>query len=125
MTDKYIRKKDALDAVEARITELLTHPEFRKKHLDISGIIRNIHAIKPADVVPTMNDEAYWTNTDITVWDAKNKDGQQELEISIVTAKCSICGKWCEKIDNYSSYMTYAYCPHCGVKMDGDADENS
>ena len=53
MTDEYIRKQDAFDAVEARIAELMTHPEFRRKHLDIdlSGVIRNISAIKPADVV--------------------------------------------------------------------------
>ena len=53
---EYIRKQDAFDAVEARIAELMTHPEFRRKHLDIdlSGIIRNISAIKPADVVPVV-----------------------------------------------------------------------
>lgn len=51
---EYIRKQDAFDAFEARIAELMTHPEFRRKHLDIdlSGVIRNISAIKPADVVP-------------------------------------------------------------------------
>jgi hypothetical protein len=53
MKDEYISKQDAFDAVEARIAELMTHPEFRRKHLDIdlSGVIRNISAIKPADVV--------------------------------------------------------------------------
>ena len=56
MKDEYIRKQDAFDAVEARITELMTHPEFRRKHLDIdlSGIIRNISAIKPAEVIPVV-----------------------------------------------------------------------
>lgn len=56
---EYIRKQDAFDAVEARIAELMTHPEFRRKHLDIdlSGIIRNISAIKPADVVPVIHTE--------------------------------------------------------------------
>ena len=56
MTDEYIRKQDAFDAFEARIAELMTHPEFRRKHLDIdlSGVIRNISAIKPADVVPVV-----------------------------------------------------------------------
>lgn len=51
---EYIRKQDAFDAFEARIAELMTHPEFRRKHLDIDllGVIRNISAIKPADVVP-------------------------------------------------------------------------
>lgn len=56
MTDEYIRKQDAFDAFEARISELMTHPEFRRKHLDIdlSGFIRNISAIKPADVEPVV-----------------------------------------------------------------------
>ena len=53
MKNEYILKQDAFDAVEARITELMTHPEFRRKHFDIdlSGVIRNISAIEPADVV--------------------------------------------------------------------------
>ena len=56
MADEYIRKQDAFDAFEARISELMTHPEFRRKHLDIdlSGVIRNISAIKPADVAPVV-----------------------------------------------------------------------
>ena len=56
MQIEYIRKQDAFDAFEARISELMTHPEFRRKHLDIdlSGFIRNISAIKPADVVPVV-----------------------------------------------------------------------
>ena len=104
----------------------MTHPEFHKKHfdIDIAGIIRNIAAIKPADVVPVahsgqvMNDKANWANTDVTVWDAKEKSSGQELEISIVTAKCSVCGKWSEQVNKFSSYMCYEYCPHCGKKME-------
>lgn len=56
MATEYILKQDAFDAVEARMAELMTHPEFRRKRLDIdlSGVIRNISAIKPADVVPVV-----------------------------------------------------------------------
>lgn len=120
MDDEYIRKKDAIDAIEARITELMTHPEFRRKHFDIelAGIIRNIAEIKPADVVPVMNDKANWADTDETVWDARNKDSGEEFEIDIVTAKCSVCGRWAEKVNAFSTYMTYEYCPHCGRKME-------
>lgn len=59
MDDEYIRKKDAIDAIEARINELMTHPEFRRKHFDIdlAGIIRNISAIKPADASKSAWDE--------------------------------------------------------------------
>lgn len=66
-----------------------------------------------------MNDKPHWTNTDGTVWDARDKDGKQELEISIVAAKCSVCGKWAEQVNAFPPYMHYRYCPHCGKKMDG------
>lgn len=34
--------------------------------------------------------------------------------------KCSVCGKYSVN-DKYAT-MHYAYCPHCGAKMDGDAE---
>lgn len=68
-------------------------------------------------MVKPMDDKAHWTNTDATLWDAKEKDSWQELEISIVAAKCSACGKWCEQVNKFSSYMCYEYCPHCGKKI--------
>ena len=74
---EYIRKQDAFDAVEARIAELMTHPEFRRKHLDIdlSGVIRNISAIKPAYVAPVVRcrDCKHWQRGMVGMgcyWDA-------------------------------------------------------
>lgn len=69
-----------------------------------------------------MKDKAHWTNTVETVWNAKDKYGKQELEISIVTAKCSICGKWAEQVNTFPQYMLYKYCPHCGARMEVDED---
>lgn len=64
-----------------------------------------------------MNDKPHWTKTDETVLDAKDKGSGQEFEISIVTAKCSVCGKWAEQVNMFPPYMHYEYCPHCGKKM--------
>lgn len=64
-----------------------------------------------------MNDKAHWTYTDETVLDAKDKDSGKEFEISIVTAKCSFCGRWAEQVNQFPPYMHYEYCPHCGKKM--------
>lgn len=64
-----------------------------------------------------MNDKPHWTNTEETVWDAKSKDDCHELEISIVTAKCSVCEKWSEQVNAFPPRMHYEYCPHCGKKM--------
>lgn len=68
--------------------------------------------------VNQMEDKAHWENTDETVWDARNKDSGEEFEISIATAKCSVCGKWAEQVNAFPPYMHYEYCPHCSRKMD-------
>lgn len=66
-------------------------------------------------------DKAHWTNTDETVLEARNKDSGEEFEIDIVTAKCSVCGRWAEQVNAVLPYMHYEYCPHCGVHMGGKA----
>lgn len=58
-----------------------------------------------------------WLNTDETVWDAKDIDGKQQLEISIVAAKCSVCERWSEQVNSFPPYMKYELCPHCGADM--------
>ena len=105
MADEYIRKQDAFDAVEARIAELMTHPEFRRKHLDIdlSGVIRNISAIKPADAAPVVHSQ----------WVLGGYDDMYYV--------CERCG---HKQSEYYHKPTAKYCPNCGAKMDGDGDND-
>ena len=64
-----------------------------------------------------MDEYGYWENTNETVWDAKDIDGNQKLTISIVSAKCSVCGCWSEQVNQFPPYMQYEYCPHCGKPM--------
>lgn len=73
-------------------------------------------------VIGKPSNEALWTKNDETVWDARDKDSGEEFEMNIVTAKCSICGKWAEQVNNFTPHMSYEYCPHCGKKMGGDAE---
>ncbi len=72
-----------------------------------------------------MKDKAHWTNTDETVWEARDKDSGEEFEISIVTAKCSFCGRLSEQANTFPPYMHYEYCPYCSRKMGGDANADS
>lgn len=99
---EYIRKQDAFDAVEVRIAELMTHPEFRRKHLDIdlSGVIRNISAIKPADVALVKH--ARWIEVDSHLG---------------YFANCSTCGY---QMDVHAERGYFNFCPNCGAKMDGE-----
>ena len=64
------------------------------------------------------SNKTYWTDTDETVWEARDKDSGEKFEISIVTAKCSFCGKWAEQVNTFTPHMHYEYCPHCGRKME-------
>lgn len=64
-----------------------------------------------------MDNKPQWEGTDVTVWDAKEKSSGQELEINIVSAKCSKCERWAEQVNVFTPYMRYEYCPHCGKKM--------
>ena len=65
-----------------------------------------------------MAEHGYWENTDETVWDAKEIDGKQQLEISIVAARCSVCGRWAEEVNNTVHRMLSKYCHWCGAIMD-------
>ena len=107
MADEYIRKQDAFDAVEERITELMTHPEFRRKHLDIdlSGVIRNISAIKPADVAPVVH--AHWIQTS-----AEDENGNAYYY-------CSNCGRG----ESHNPIVEVPYCWKCGAKMNAHGEE--
>lgn len=72
-----------------------------------------------------MAEHGYWNNTDETVWDAKEIDGKQQLEISIVAARCSVCNLWSEQVNQFPPYMHYKLCPHCGAVMDAELPKRS
>lgn len=42
----------------------------------------------------------------------------KELDAYFVQAKCTVCGRYSDKIDIYTGYMSNECCSHCGAKMD-------
>ena len=80
---------------------------------DVKRFVKNLPTIEAEPVR-----HGRWINTNETVWDAKEIDGKQQLDISIVSAKCSVCGRWAEQVNNFPPYMKYNYCPNCGARMD-------
>lgn len=109
--------------------------------MQIEEAIERIAAIRE-DVVPRSRDyfalsagisalhyvpqqpHGYWMQTDETVWDAKEVDGKQCMTISIVAAKCSVCKRWAEQVNQFPPYMHYDRCPHCGAIMDAKPPKN-
>ena len=96
MTDKYIRKQDAVDAVEYANGNLTwAERDDCKKRLE---------ELSPADVVEVKHGE--WMSVPET-WGV--------LDIRYY---CSECGKDAI-INNNKRYVLSDYCPHCFAKMDG------
>lgn len=51
----------------------------------------------------------------------KDNDDSNDIGLSITSAKCSLCQRYSERLQQYRPEMP-AYCSHCGAKMDGDSE---
>ncbi len=96
---EYIDREVAIAAVKLIIGD---QDHECKAMMDFYCALRNIPA---ADVAPVVHGK----------WESCFEDWRKQIEGD----KCSACG--------YEHYGTnirhYHYCPNCGAKMDGDADE--
>lgn len=101
MSDKYILRSGAIDAIKRNAGTLYTieaESLFRK----VISLLKNAPA---ADVVPVVHGE--WLRADDD-WN------------SLTTIQCSLCGEeWCFETDDDVSLLNYKYCPNCGARMDG------
>ena len=91
MTNEYIRKADAKDALQEKVFHNLTDEFY--------GAMQVIDELKPADVVQVVHSR--WIKT---------ADG----------AECEKCGREAvyQIIDDHWQYEPF--CSHCGAKMDGE-----
>jgi hypothetical protein len=80
------------------------------------------------DDVPTIDAEpvkhAYWVDIKFSEGVFKDNDDSDDIGISITSAKCSLCQRYSEQLQQYSPHMP-AYCSHCGAKMDGGTDNEN
>lgn len=105
--DEYIKKQAAMDAVDARINELMKHPQFRRKHAgrDLYGVKRNISELRPDDVQKVRHGRWLHIEEDISPDEMKGW----------MPWYCSECGYGVGK--HYTPY-----CPGCGALMMGEDD---
>lgn len=75
-----------------------------------------IDDIPSADVQPVKRGK--WIDVTETAVSGKTKDGR-ELEINIVSGKCSCCQHYAEQVNILPPIMKYSICPHCGANMGG------
>lgn len=110
MTDEYIRKAEAIEAVDFGITlasainlETGEWSElFKRENDELREAIERIQKIESADVAPVVHGE----------WLPTNDDNKKR------------CNK-CDTIVLIAMYPTgnANYCPNCGAKMDGERKE--
>ena len=103
MKDEYIRKKDAIDAVNHALDrETLLFSFVRKV------AISALKGLPSADVAPVVHGK--WIDHD------GNKVQLNEHGETCGTCFCSRCGEWLVASDEYA--VKGYFCPNCGAKMD-------
>lgn len=50
-------------------------------------------------------------------WEEHHATYIKQLDAWFVQAKCSCCGRYSDKMDNYSQYLDLEYCSHCSADM--------
>lgn len=102
--------EEAINSVKRFMLDFESDKEEAKKYRRQPLIrLEDIEALPAADVAPVKH--GYWIDTQLD-------------NFRKVKSKCSECG-W-SGVSNYDSYVDifeFEYCPSCGAKMDGGADE--
>ena len=103
-----ISRQAAIDAAHRKILEKweLFH-EKSLNELDVKDLLSELPSVEAVPVV-----HGRWVEKEVT----------DDLGTKVITewqsCKCSSCGKYLTT--PYLYYFTgYAYCPHCGAKMEG------
>ena len=100
------------ESVEKFIMDGLNNSDvYERFGHDAIKIIAEVHYMPAADVAPVRHGQ--WLRSDDD-WD------------SLTSIRCSICGEeWCFEMIDDVTLLNYKYCPNCGTKMDGGADNGT
>ena len=76
------------------------------------GLLKEIEQLKKADVHPAKRGHWYHNISKYI----------SELDAYFIQACCSCCGRYSDKIDQYSQIMSNETCSHCGADMRGEGN---
>lgn len=94
------------------VTEVLPRRAFKTRQ-DIQDFLDNIPTV---DVTPVRHGRWIGCNGEIVDWDENNPGCPRH------SCFCSICKSWLTASDEFP-VIAY-FCPNCGAKMDGGADND-
>ena len=116
---EYIEREALIKALEADFStdwaDYASKNNFNKDYIDgvrdeYDDVLRIICQQSAADVQPVKQGHWYH-NTSKYV---------SELDAYFIQACCSCCGRYSDKIDQYSQIMSNETCSHCGAEMRGE-----
>lgn len=101
----------------ARIEYYVTHTtEGKGEHYAYSVVLNEVLNRPAADVAPVRHGRWIGCNGEIVDWDENNPGCPRH------SCFCSICKSWLTASDEFP-VIAY-FCPNCGAKMDGGADND-
>ena len=106
MNDEYIRKSDAVQAINPPEP----YPYIYGERTLFAAVKRRITNIPAADVQPVKRGK--WVESDYKY--------NSDFNCFIISAKCSACDHWCYVIATDKNNMSRKYCDYCGARMDGE-----
>ena len=119
--DDFISRESAVKAIteykvkiESENMPEITKCCFQMLNITCDKNIGFINSIPAADVQPVKRGK--WIDVTETAVSGKTKDGR-ELEINIVSGKCSCCQHYAEQVNILPPIMQYSICPNCGALM--------
>lgn len=106
----------------------LIDADYVKSKLNKAALGGHVHyyVCGVIDDAPTMETEPVkhgeWEDVKFSEGVYKDNDDSNDIGLSITSAKCSLCQRYSERLQQYRPKMP-AYCSHCGAKMDGDENK--
>lgn len=99
---EYIEKIELIEEMKKNSLHM-----FNSYYKGYVQAIKDVADFKKADVQPVNRGH----------WEENHATYIKQLDAWFVQAKCSCCGRYSDKMDNYSQYLDLEYCSRCGADM--------
>lgn len=106
--DEYISREAAIDKMRSLKSSFRAKNDWDSGYdTAIAEAFEHIKRVPVADVQPVKHGK----------WIENTYKYIKELDAYFVQAKCTVCGRYSDKIDIYTGYMSNECCSHCGARM--------
>lgn len=111
---EYISREETINAIKSLESSMPAKDNYAKGYdVALGRVLIAVREVPPAaDVQPVKRGK----------WIENTYKYIKELDAYFVQAKCTVCGRYSDKIDIYTGYMSNECCSHCGARMGQESD---